>query len=315
MTRPLGEAGNVPHIAKEAFRNWCPPIAWRALQKIKAGRTVPIATPPQAEPAAETEEAAPAKPEWEMAPDTDAAWTKHEGWSHASIAALQKEKWPSFLASVVGSRALGLSHEAKPDAPIDDTIHNMIMTFGYALGRTAAGRASISVLDWGGGVGHYAVYARALFPHLKIDYTVCDLAPLCAVGRDLLPDVEFIDDPDKALAKQYDLVFASSAIQYSRDIYGVIAKLCAAARDYLMITRSPFVPTADDFVVVQRPYAHGYMSEYAAWFLNRGRFKRFVEQQGLALQREFLMAERPFVPNAVEQCRYEGFLFERPVQT
>jgi hypothetical protein len=94
-------------------------------------------------------------------------------------------------------------------------------------------------------------------------------------------------------------------------LYGVLDRICASASRYLMVTRSPFVSAHDDFVVVQRPHRYGYLTEYPCWFINRSKFIAFVEARGFRLDREFLLAECPFVPNAPEQCRYGGFLFER----
>ena len=107
------------------------------------------------------------------------------------------------------------------------------------------------------------------------------------------------------------LVFASSSVQYARDLYGLLAKLCAAASGWIFITRTPFVEKCDDFVVVQRPHVHGYMTEYACWFINRKRFVDFICKQGFLLEREFLVAEAPYVPNAPEASRFCGFLFRR----
>jgi hypothetical protein len=78
-----------------------------------------------------------------------------------------------------------------------------------------------------------------------------------------------------------------------------------------MITRTPFLDTHDDFVVVQRPHLFGYTTEYPGWFLNRRRVIDFVTRRGLSLEREFLVSERPYVPNAPEQAQYRGFLFRR----
>ena len=78
-----------------------------------------------------------------------------------------------------------------------------------------------------------------------------------------------------------------------------------------MLTRLPIVEEHDDFVVIQRPHAYGYMTEYAGWFLNRRRLIDFVTGRGFVLDREFLVAERPHVPNAPEQAQYGGFLFRR----
>jgi putative methyltransferase (TIGR04325 family) len=121
----------------------------------------------------------------------------------------------------------------------------------------------------------------------------------------------FTSDEAQALGRSYDLVFASSSLQYSRDLYGVLASLCDAAAAWLMVTRSPFVDHHDDFIVVQRPHRYGYLTEYPAWFINRPRFVAAVQARGLRLEREFMVGEEPDVANAPEQCRYRGFLFRR----
>jgi len=255
------------------------------------------------------------QPEWEAVPDSEAAWTAHEGWAHQSIAQTQRKKWPAFLASIEGTRPFGWSHEAPPGAPIDVSVHNMIITFGYVLGRVAAARTRISILDWGGGIGHYYAYARRLRPDLELGYVVKDLASLCEVGREVLPEVTFMTDETEALSRSYDLVLASSSLQYSRDLYGLLARLCDAAAGWLMVTRSPFVDRHDDFVVVQRPHQYGYLTEYPAWFINRHRFIAAVEARGFRLDRELMLGERPHVANAPEQCLYRGFLFQRMNRT
>jgi putative methyltransferase (TIGR04325 family) len=243
--------------------------------------------------------------------DTEEIWTAHEGWTHDSILKIQLSKWKEFLRSVEGPSTLGQSHEAPAGSPPDYATHNTVMSFGYVLGRVGQLRAAASVLDWGGGLGHYYVYARALFPTLKLDYVIKDFPGFCAAGEKLLPDATYVSDEEEALARSYDLVFASSSLQYTRDYYGLLGRLCDAAAEWLMITRAPIVDRSEDFVVVQRPYIYGYMTEYPAWFINRQRLLDFVLARGFVLEREFLVAEEPNLPRAPERARYSGFLFRR----
>jgi len=251
--------------------------------------------------------------EWEMMPDTDEVWGASEGWSHASIAARQVEKWESFLESVKAPHPIGRSHEARVDADLDVSAHNTAMTFGYVLGRVLAeaAPATPSILDWGGGIGHYYQYARALFPDSAFRYAIKDFRELSAAGRPRNPGATFVEADAAALAGGHDLVFASSSLHYARDVFGLLDRLAIASWHYLFVTRTPFVERVDDFVVVQRPYRYGYMTEYAGWFLNRAKFETFLAARGLVLEREFMLAERPHVPNAPEQCRYLGLLFRR----
>ena len=304
-----------------------PPIVvavFRHVRRMIIGGSVPasqaapalieaVTAPAQAAPALSEATAAPAdeSPEWEMIPEAKAVWSTDAGWSHQSIGQTQHRKWEAFLRSVDGSRPLGQPHEGLPDAAADYGTHNTIMTFGYVLGRVAFGRERISVLDWGGGLGHYCVYARKLFPNLTIDYVIKDLPGLCALGAELVPEATFVVDETEALARRYDLVFASGSLHYVRDPYDLLDRLCASAEEWLMITRVPSIERHDDFVVLQRPYLHGYMTEYSGWFMNRKRLVDFAGQRKFSLERQFLVAERPYVANAPEQADYFGFLFRR----
>jgi putative methyltransferase (TIGR04325 family) len=250
-------------------------------------------------------------PEWEAVENTDEVWMSDMGWAHPSVVDTQRSKWKEFLAGVEKPKPFGVSHEAPVGVAPDVRVHNAIMTFGHVLGRTLAGRRNMSVLDWGGGLGHYAVYAREFYPSVDFDYVVKDVESLCAAGRSVLPDVKFCSENAEIFARQYDLVFASSSLHYTREFYPQLDLVCSCAGRYLMITRLPVVSTQDDFVVIQRPHRYGYLTQYACWFVNRKRLISFIEQRGFRLEREFLLGERPYVPNAPEQCTYGGFLFAR----
>lgn len=231
------------------------------------------------------------------------------GWNAESVATTQLARWRSFLEAVSTSGPLGQSTEANPGSAPDYAVHNTLMAFGYVLGRAAHQRDRVSMLDWGGGIGHYCVYARALVPDVDLDYHCRDLPRLTSAGRSVLPEATFHDSDESALARRYDLVMASSSLQYSRDWRHVLAELAGVAAPYLYVTRTPFVEEASSFVVLQRPHRHGYMTAYPGWFLHRGEFLVEARRLGLHLEREFLVDERPYVPGAPEQAAYRGFLF------
>jgi putative methyltransferase (TIGR04325 family) len=255
----------------------------------------------------------PGGPEWEYRSEGAAAWDRFPGWDHPSVAEAQREKWPAFRAALVEPLPLAVAHEGREISSRDYAVHNTLMTFGYVLARAARGRQRFSMLDWGGGSGHYGAVARALLPEVSVDYSCRDFPPLSALGREVLPEATFFDSDVPALARRYDLVYASSAAHYSRDFHELLGRLCQASNEWLMVTRIPVIEAHDDFVVLQRPWVHGYRTEYVGWFVNRRRMIATVEAAGFRLVREFLVDERPFVPGAPEQCHYGGFLFRRNV--
>jgi putative methyltransferase (TIGR04325 family) len=289
MTAPNGQSP----LAKRVARAVLPPIVTGAYRKLKL----------------RSQESA--NPDWEYLPGGwPEASAASPGWNADSVVQTQLDRWPAFVSSVEAPAPFGLSNESAGGQP-DYAVHNTIMSFGYVLARAAQGRKRLTLLDWGGGIGHYCVYARALLPELELGYHSRDLPKLVAGGRSVLPQETFYVDEDEALARSYDLIVASSSLQYSRDWKPLLARLAGAASGYLYVTRQPFVEHAQSYVVVQRPHRYGYQTEYPGWFLNRDEFLAAAGDSGLKLEREFLINEVPNVPNAPEAADYRGFLFSR----
>jgi putative methyltransferase (TIGR04325 family) len=186
------------------------------------------------------------------------------------------------------------------------------MAFGYVLTLAARLKTRLSVLDWGGGLGHYYVLARTLEPDLELDYHCMDLPLMCAKGRELVPEIRFHDNVESCMGRRYDFVLSSSSLQYSEDWRDTVERLVQMTGSYLYITRIPVVRRTASFVVVQRPHDSGYDTEYPGWFLNQQELLTCVQALGMELVRELLIDERPFVHNAPEQGEYRGFLW-RPM--
>jgi putative methyltransferase (TIGR04325 family) len=240
--------------------------------------------------------------EWQYAGE---AWPRAggRGWDVASVAARHRAEWP------------GLVQAASETGPIarDVVAHNTILCFAYVVGLAASEASSVSLLDWGGGTGSYALYARALFPHLTLEYHCRELSALASLGRELNPDADFHDTDEDAFGRSYDVVMASSSLQYSEDWSSTLARLAQGAMRYLFVTRQPFIDRSRSYVVIQRPHVSGYYdTEYPGWVLNREEFLETVRRSNLQLRREFLTGESLQVLGAPEQPTYRGFLFERP---
>jgi len=248
--------------------------------------------------------------EWEYLPG---GWPEESpsirGWNSQSVLDTHLASWDDFVAAATSTAPFGFSRRADGAATVDYAFHNTIVSFGYVLARAAAGRKRLSMLDWGGGVGAYCVYGRALMPDLDLEYHCRELPLLAEGGRRLLPDATFYADDETALGRHYDLVMASSSLHYARDWQATLKGLAAAANRYVFVTRMPIVEHVPSHVVLQRPYRHGYQTEYPGWFLNRGEFLGAAADLSLRLEREFLIDEHPDVPKAPEPADYRGFLF------
>ncbi|MDH7568052.1 MAG: hypothetical protein QHJ73_00515 [Armatimonadota bacterium] len=248
---------------------------------------------------------------WEYVPE---GWRtvdpRIQGWNVESIARTQTERWPLFLEALKGTRPLGVSHESPTPSNADYAMHNTIMSFAYVLALAARRTERLSLLDWGGGIGHYYALSKALLPGVPIDYFCRDLPLLCQAGRALQPDATFLEDDESCRSRRYDLVLSSFSLPYSEDWRHTAGILASVTRSYLYITRLPVVQRVPSFVVVQRPYSVGYRTEYLGWFLNRNEFLQHLDSLNMELIREFLIQERPLVHRAPEQAHCAGFLFQ-----
>lgn len=229
------------------------------------------------------------------------------GWDVAAAAERAAGRFGAFTASLSGTGPLGLNPEADTPGAADYAAHNTVMCFAHALALAAGGSGSLAVLDWGGGLGHYHLLARSLYPDLALDWTVRELPAWCEHGARLQPALRFTSGR-QCLGGEYGLVMASSSLQYSRDWRSDLAGLAGAARPWLFITRTPFVIRAASFVVVQSP-ADGV--SYPGWFFNRAEVLDECRRLGFDLVREYLIDERPMVKGAPEQADYRGFLWRR----
>jgi len=252
------------------------------------------------------------RPEWEYLPE---GWRTRDprvkGWNVESIVETQRAKWPEVLRLVRDTGPLPVHLWASDLSRPNAAASTVLMAYGYALALAARKKDRVSLLDWGGGIGHYKPISQALLPGVEIEYYCKDVPLLCKAGRELQPSATYHEDEESCFARNYDLVLLSGSLQYSEDWKHLMHRLAAASRRYLYVARLPIVHWAASFTVVQRPYPHGYATEYVSWVLNRQEFLNHVGSLGMALTREILLSDGPVTQGAPEPCEFSSFLFAR----
>lgn len=248
---------------------------------------------------------------WEYVPQ---GWRAREldadikGWDVSSVLDAYRAGWPVFVEHVRGTGPLGFWYEARDRNCSDPIAHNIAMSYAYALAVASRRRAELSMLDWGGAIGHYYLLSRELFPDLTIEYHLKEVPAMARHAQTLLPEARIHSD-ESCLARRYDFVLASGSIHYAEDWRGLLGRLAGATGGYLYLTRQPTVQQVPSFVFVQRPYDVGYDTEYLGWCLNRSELLDAARESGLTLVREFVLGEHPDIDRAPEQNEYRGFLF------
>jgi putative methyltransferase (TIGR04325 family) len=237
-----------------------------------------------------------------------------KGWDVDAVPRAQGRWLTQLRSNLAGTAPLGVRSKDTAFTPTDAAEHNTAVSFAYvvtltALSAATEGRRRISLLDWGGGVGQYALIARAVAPQVAIAYHCKEVAVQCEAGRRELPDATFYASDDEFCCQKFDLVLASGALHYAQNWREVLARLATATERYLFVTRQPTVLEAESFVVLQRAYEYGYNTEYLGWCLNRTDFLAAASEFGLKLVREFVVAEWADIPGAPEACHDRGYLF------
>jgi putative methyltransferase (TIGR04325 family) len=238
-------------------------------------------------------------------------WYALKGWNDQGVADAQERHWPILLKNLQGRGPLGVSHFPWRTTREHRGDHNIMMSYGYVAALASRKQDRLSILDWGGGVGHYYLYTKALLPEVEIDYYCYDVPQLCRLGRKLQPEARLYDDERDVLGRAYDLVVSSSSLHYFEDWRAVIRKIAAAARGFLYVSRLQTVASAASFVAVHRVFRAGY-TEYLSWCINCQELVSCVQECGLELVREFVFSDGWTIRGAPEKGVSRGFLFRRP---
>ena len=237
-------------------------------------------------------------------------WRTIKGWNDQSIAHAQEAHWPSLVENLQGPGPLGVSHLPSHTTREDLADHNIMMSYGYVLAVASARKDQLSILDWGGGVGHYYLYTKALLPAIGIEYHCYDVPNLCRLGSKLLPQVHMHDEETSFAGKTYDLVISSSSLHYFEKWREEVRKLAAATGEFLYVSRLQVVMNSPSFVVMHKPYRDGY-PDLLGWCINRQELLSCAEECDLALVREFVFTELWTIRRAPEKGQCRGFLFRR----
>jgi putative methyltransferase (TIGR04325 family) len=277
------------------IRSIAPPFVLRAARRVRAKLTGSRA----------------GLPVWERVPE---GWARGRtdpfirGWNVPSIQEWHRRQFELWSRGFEAPRPLGASEYAADSTEQHLHSHNAHVSFAYVLALAARDCASLSVLDWGGGIGQYYLLGRAVLPDLQFSYHCKDVPLICEAGRELNPDVTFHEN-DSCLERSYDLVLASNSLQYSEDWPVMLGKLGRAAARLLYVAQLPTVLETPSFVAVQRPYAHRFETEYLGWIFNQQAFLAAAASLDLHLVREFFFGNILDIHGVDERAVHRGFLF------
>ena len=217
------------------------------------------------------------------------------GWNAAGVVeATQAENEQSYRLLLHGG-PLGTGHQ-----------HNLHVSFAYVLALAARHKTTLSILDWGGGLGYYYYVAKAALPGTSIEYHCKEVDALAAAGARAVPEVTWYSD-ESCLDRTYDVIMLSGSLQYAQDWEDQLRRISRAAFDWLYLTRLPVVEHVPTYAALQSVYG----TRLLHWQFNRASVLGVVRSLGFDVVREFEIGDRPYIRGAPEQCELRGWLFRR----
>ena len=252
----------------------------------------------------------PTAPEWQLVkggwPDSFLN-TDQSRWNSTEVRATHRARWNEFCSRIEGVGPVGVPYEFTVARDDDLSSHNNFMSFLVVLSRVAARRNELSVLDWGGSLGHYSRVIQSFLPHLAVDYTVCEVEALAREGSIVNSAVHFVTDAT-ALTSRYDLVVASSSLHYEREWKERLKALVRLSRGYLYLARIPLIARGETVLLRQKVAAYGFGDDLVGWCFNRGSLLGEFDALGLSLVREFITDQPLSILDVGEPVHSRAFL-------
>lgn len=226
------------------------------------------------------------------------------GWAEGAQAAAQG--YGEAISRITTGQAISFRPEQEPLAWVssDPQFHHLMVQFALVVASLPSTETVRRILDYGGAFGAHVHALRRLLPHVRLDYTVCELPSFCEQGRKLNSGVRFVSSLSEA-GPGYDLVYASSSVPYTQNWRALVAGLSAASKGKVFVTRTPFVFRSPSFIVVQ----HAYGTKYPGWVFNYQEFAREFEGLGFCLEETFVNGRGLAVRGASESNIHLGLLF------
>jgi putative methyltransferase (TIGR04325 family) len=192
---------------------------------------------------------------------------------------------PGFDGPIWRERSLQSARDAVARLEAGETLdyslrqRNAIMPAVVAM--LLSRQSGVSLLDFGGGLGTaFAVLSSALGGDIaRVDYRVVEVESICGAGRELFAarkDLTF--QPELPSAGIFDVVQASSSMQYVEDWRSVLRRLAGYRAQYLVLS-DLLIGDFASYVTLQNYYG----SRIRSWFINASDLIGEVESQGYGL--------------------------------
>lgn len=130
--------------------------------------------------------------------------------------------------------------------------------FSILLSRTDSSDckgAKIKVFDFGGALGNHLLRLdKANGSAVNVDWTVTELAPVCAKGREIWAGdgrIHFFESLPSSSSYECDVVIAGSSLQYSDNFRSTLEAFMSYKPDFIFLVNTPIGDIDRSFVAKQ----------------------------------------------------------------
>ena len=221
---------------------------------------------------------------------------------------------PAWTRAKVGTAAFDFD---VVNRPIDWELRVPIVRDNLeALGLIKSPEAGLRLLDFGCSNGHYKLILAANHHTSTWQYVGVDLPPQIEFCRQSYPHTLFQavegGGPLPFGNDEFDVVLASSVIQYIREPLVVLEELQRVSREYVIVSRVPTWKYEQSRVVVQHLHAASGEEWYPLHVFNRRVIEQSFEKTGLSIAFRDSGSEYFWVPGIPEPVTNTLYLLRKP---
>jgi putative methyltransferase (TIGR04325 family) len=165
----------------------------------------------------------------------------------------------------------------------------------------------LSILDFGGGLGHYYQITKIKLLETQINFNCIEMPSMAKIGKLVNPDVHWYTDESYA-KKTYDLVMVNGSLQYMREWQSTLKKLADLASDYMLISRLPVAKNNQRGYVAMQIYNGAKLLIY---IFSHAEILQAFGALGFDIVEEAIVEDPTYVRNAPEQFEVKGWILKR----
>jgi putative methyltransferase (TIGR04325 family) len=207
-----------------------------------------------------------------------------EGIYHDFQSAVKDSKGAGFGGVVYRTRSLLAAKECIAALNLKQPIpafHKQRSTYlPLTVAMMLRGKKQLNILDFGGGLGiGYMTLAESIPAELnRIVYKIVEVSEVCRSGMDLHSAGGVMYVSDLPTDAQFDLIHASSSIQYIENWQELLTKFAALRPEYILLS-DVFAGSIRTYVTLQNYYE----SKIPHWFLNLDELLAIFDCHGYSL--------------------------------